>query len=173
MINLKKSLLVIAALLLACSVLPPVKEASAGPLTDYLENKMVDHLFRGTAYTAPATLYVSLHTASCSDSSTGTEATGGSYARVAVTSNGTSWANTQASGTGVSSGTSGTTSNSGAITFPSPTANWGTVTHFGIFDASTSGNQILCQALTTSKTVNNADAAPSFGAGALTIQIDN
>lgn len=167
---LKKLFLGLAVNLAALFVVAP---AFAGPLTDYLENKLIDHVFRGTAYSAPATLYVSLHTASCSDSSTGTEVSGGSYARVSVTSNGTNWANTQASGTGTSSGSSGTTSNSGAITFPAPTGNWGTVTHFGIFDASTSGNQILCQALTASKTVNNGDAAPSFAAGALTIQLDN
>jgi hypothetical protein len=160
--------------LLAVGTLLAVSTAAhAGPLTDYLENKVIDHLFRGTAYSAPATLYVSLHTAACSDSSAGTEVSGGSYARVAVTSNGTNWANTQASGTGVSSGTSGTTSNSAAITFPAPTGNWGSVTHFGIFDASTSGNMILCQALTASKTINNGDAAPSFAGGALTIQVDN
>ncbi len=159
------------AVLVGLTFLQPA--AQAGPFTDYLENKVVDHLFRGTAYTAPATLYVSLHTAACSDSSTGTEVTGGSYARVAVTSNGTNWANTQSSGTGVSSGTSGTTSNSSAITFPAPTANWGSITHFGIFDASSAGNMILCQALGTAKTVNNGDAAPSFAGGALTIQVDN
>jgi hypothetical protein len=162
-----------ALLALLAAVAITALPAHAGPLTDYLENKIIDHLFRGTSYTAPSTLYVSLHTAACSDSSTGTEVSGGSYARVAVTSNGTNWANTQNSGTGVSTGTSGTTSNSSAITFPAPTANWGTVTHFGIFDASTSGNMLLCQALTVSKTINNGDAAPSFAAGALTIQIDN
>jgi len=169
MIRTKLARFLTAAALALAAIAP----AAAGPLTNYIENALIDHVFRGTAYSAPATLYVSLHTAACSDSSTGTEVTGGSYARVSVTSNGTNWANTQASGTGASSGTSGTTSNSGAITFPAPTANWGVVTHFGIFDASTSGNQILCQALTASKTVNNGDAAPSFAAGALTIQIDD
>ncbi len=164
---------VIALALVAGLAVVSAPPAAAGSFTDYLENKLVDHLFRGTAYTAPATLYVALHTAACSDSSTGTEVTGGSYARVAVTSNGTNWANTQVSGTGVSSGTSGTTSNSAAITFPAPTANWGTITYFSIFDASTAGNQIVCQALTTSKTVNNGDAAPSFAGGALTVQVDN
>ncbi len=138
----------------------------ATSFTDYLENKLVDHLFRGTAYTAPATLYVSLHTAACSDSSVGTEVTGGSYARVAVTSGTTNWANTQNSGTGVSSGTNGTTQNLTVVTFPAPTANWGVVTHFGISDTSTAGNQLVCQALSASKTINNGDAAPSFGVGA-------
>lgn len=163
------NLVAVAALALA-TALP----ASAGSMTDYLENKIVDWLVRGQTFTPPATSYISLHTGACSDSSTGTEVTGGSYARVAVTSSLANWAGTQSAGsTTASSGTGGTTSNNGAITFPAPTANWGVITHFGIFDASTAGNQLFCAALTASKTVNNGDAAPSFAAGALTIQIDN
>lgn len=159
----------LAAILLAIATLLPVA-APAQSLTDYLENKLVDHIFRGQTFTAPATLYVSLHTSACSDSSAGTEVSGGSYARVAVTSSLANWAGTQSAGsTTASSGTGGQTSNNAAITFPAPTANWGTITHFGINDASTSGNMLICQALTTSKSVNNGDAAPSFSAGALTV----
>jgi hypothetical protein len=156
---------------LAVSLAPA---AQAAALTDYLENQLVDWFLRGQTFTAPATVYVSLHTASCSDSSTGTEVSGGSYARVAVTSALANWAGTQSAGsTTASTGTGGTTSNNGAITFPAPTANWGQVTHYGVFDAATAGNQLICAALTTPKTINDSDAAPSFGAGALTIQIDN
>lgn len=148
--------------------------AEAGPFTDYLENKIVDWLFRGQSFTPPATLYFSLHTASCSDSSPGTEVTGGSYARVAVTASLANFAGTQSAGsTAASSGTSGTTSNNVAITFVAPTANWGSITHVGINDALTSGNQLACNPLTIPKTVNNGDAAPIFAAGALTIQVDN
>jgi hypothetical protein len=149
--------------------------AQATSLTDYLENKLVDHLFRATAYSesSPVSFYVGLLTAACSDSSAGTEVSGGSYARVAVTRGTSAWKGTHGSTTGASSGTNGTISNAGAITFPAPTANWGTITHFAIYDASTSGNQILCQSLTASKTVNNGDAAPAFAIDALTIQIDN
>jgi hypothetical protein len=67
----------------------------------------------------------------------------------------------------------GTTSNNAAITFPAPTANWGSITHFGLFDAPSAGNMFFCQALTVAKTVNNGDSAPSFAIGALTVQIDN
>ncbi len=162
---------VLLPIALALSVCQPVQATS---LTDYLENKLVDWFLRGQSFTAPTTVYVSLHTGACSDSSVGTEVSGGSYARVAVTSALANWAGTQSAGsTTASTGTNGTTSNNGAITFPAPTANWGVVTHFGIFDASTSGNMFICQALTTSKTINNGDAAPSFAAAALTIQIDN
>lgn len=148
--------------------------AHAGAFTDYLENKLVDWLVRGQTYTPPTSLYIGLDTGSCTEAGGGTEVTGGSYARVAVTSSLANWAGTQSAGSTVaSSGTSGTTSNNNAITFPAPTANWGTVVSFRIWDASTSGNALICQTLTTSKTINNGDAAPSFSAASLTIQVDN
>lgn len=145
-----------------------------GMFSDYLENKLIDQLFRGQAYTFPSTLYIALLTAAPSDTGGGTEVTGGSYARVAVTSSLANWAGTQGAGTTVaSSGTSGTTSNNGTITFPAPTANWGTVVAVAVYDASTSGNLLLYSALTANKTINNGDAAPVFNSAALSFQIDN
>jgi hypothetical protein len=153
-------------------------------MTDFLENKIIDWLFRAQAIgitgasaaagTGPTSLYLALFTATPSDTGGGTEVSGGSYARVAVTSSLANWAGTQAAASTVaSSGTGGTTSNNAAITFPAPTANWGTVTSFAIMDASTAGNMLFYGALTTSKTINSGDAAPSFAAAALTMQIDN
>lgn len=142
-------------------------------MTNYLENKIIDWLLRATSYTPPATLYVGLLTAAPSDSAAGTEVSGGSYARVAVTSGTTAWNNTQGNTTGASTGSDGTSENAAAITFPAPTANWGVVTHFGIYDAASGGNLLIWSALTTSKTINNGDAAPSFAAGALSFQSDN
>lgn len=144
-------------------------------LSDYLENKLIDWLLRGQTFSPPATAYVALFTTNDNDAnSSAVEVSGGSYARVAVSSSLANWAGTQSSGsTTASSGTGGQTSNNGAITFPAPTANWGTITGFGVFDASSGGNLLFYAALTTSKTVNNGDAAPSFAAGALTFQIDN
>lgn len=143
-------------------------------LSDYAENKIIDAIFRAQVLGAPATMYVALFTATPSDSGGGTEVSGGSYARVAVTGALANWAGTQSAGsTTASSGTGGTTSNNAAVTFPAPTANWGVATHFGLFDASTSGNLWVWAALTVSKTINNGDAAPSFAIGALTFQIDN
>jgi len=143
-------------------------------LSDYLENKLIDWLLRGQTFTAPATAYVALLTAAPSDTGGGTEVTGGSYARVAVSSSLANWAGTQGAGTSVaSSGTSGTTSNNGTIVFPAPTANWGVVTHFGVYDAASAGNLLFYGALSVSKTINNGDAAPQFNAAALSFQIDN
>ena len=104
----------------------------AGSFSDYLENKVLDHVFGATAYTAPVTLYVALFTVAPTDAGGGTEVTGGSYVRTAVTNNTTNWPNAS----------SGAKSNGAAITFVQATASWGTVLAAGIFDASTSGNLI-------------------------------
>ncbi len=145
----------VGALIFACSF-----AAHAQNMSDYMEGKLVA-LMQGTSFTAPATLYVGLSTTACSDSSVGTEVSGGSYARVAVTSNTTNW-------TGPVSG-DGTATNGTAITFPAPTANWGTITSAFISDASTGGNMLICKSLTAAKNVNNGDAAPSFAIGGFTV----
>ena len=160
---------VLAGVLASCSLAPT---AQAGALSDYLENKLTDHVFRAQAYTAPVTIYVELYTSACSDAARGTEVTGGSYARVGVTSGLTAWVGTHGTVTGASSGTGGTTSNAGAVNFPTPTAGWGLVTHVGLSDASTAGNLLVCTALSVSKTINTGDTV-SFPAASLTNQIDN
>lgn len=161
--------ILIAALLLSLGGL-----AHAAALSDFAENKTVDAILRGQALGAPVTSYIALYTACPTDSTAGTEVIGGSYARVAVTSALANWAGTQAAGsTLASTGTTGTTSNNGVITFPAPTANWGVVVCWGILDAATAGNLWIYSALAVSKTINNGDAAPSFAAGAATFQIDN
>ena len=109
--------------------------------SDYLETKVLDHVFAGTAYTAPSTLYVAMFTAAPSDSGGGTEVSGGGYARqtIAFTTSGD------------------TTSNNAAIEFPTATANYGTVTHVGVYDASSAGNLMAWAALTSSKTIETGD----------------
>jgi len=141
---------------------------------DYAENKLADHLFRNTAYSesTPANFYVALYTSACSDSAAGTEVSGGSYARVAIARSTSAWTGTHGTTTGASSGTSGTIGNAAIATFPAATADWGTVTHWGIVDASTAGNQIVCAALTASRNITTG-ATPSFAIGALTVQVDS
>lgn len=153
-------------------------------MSDFLENKIIDFLFRGQALgvtgasaaagTGPTSVFVALYTANPTDATAGTEVTGGAYARVSITSSLANWAGTQAAASTVaSSGATGTTSNNASITFPAPTANWGVITGFALMDALTAGNMLFFGALTTSKTVNNGDAAPTFSAAALSLQIDN
>jgi hypothetical protein len=138
-------------------------------MSNYLENKLVDQLFRGQTAPTTSTLYVALFSAAPNDAGGGTEITGNNYSRVSVTSSLANWAGTQSTGsTTASSGTGGATSNNAAITFPTPSATWGTVTHFGIFDAASSGNLLFHGALSISKTINQGDTV-SFPAGSLSV----
>lgn len=129
--------------------------------SDYLENELLDHVLGGGDYTRPATVYIALYTAAPSDSGGGTECSGGSYARKSVTNDATNWP--AASG--------GAKSNGVAITFVTATGSWGTVTHFGIFDASSGGNLLRWGALGTSKVIGNGDTA-QFGIGELDVTED-
>ena len=110
--------------------------------SNYLETEILDHVFAGAAYTAPTTKYLALFTA-VADGEAGsvTEVTGGGYARqtVAFTTSGN------------------TTSNNAAVEFPTATANYGTVTHVGVYDASSSGNLMAYAALSSNKTIETGD----------------
>lgn len=130
-------------------------------MSDFLEVELRKHIFRTGSMTKPAALHVSLHTADPTDAGTGAEVSGGGYARVQRDPLDANW-------TGASA-TDGLTDNAAALTFPAPTANWGVVTHFAIWDAAVAGNMLCHGALTTPKTINNGDAAPSFAAGALDV----
>lgn len=128
---------------------------------DFLENELLDHVLSDAAYTAPGTIHVALYTATPSDSGGGTEVSGGSYARAAVTNNATNWP----------AASEGAKSNGTAIEFPQATADWGTVVAFGLFDAATGGNLLYWGPVTPNKAVNNGDTA-SFAAGDLDITED-
>jgi hypothetical protein len=141
-------------------------------LTNYLENKLIDHILRNTAFAMPTTLYIGLFTTPSSESGPGTEVSGGSYARVQVGPSLTAWTATQGGTAGVSTGTSGQSANVADITFPAPTANWGTITHFGVFDAVTGGNLLMQTALAVPKVVNGGDQAPKFPAAGMTVTLD-
>mgnify|MGYP003683346733 FL=1 len=110
--------------------------------SNFLETEILDHVFAGAAYTAPTTKYLALFTA-LADGEAGsvTEVSGGGYARqsVAFTTSGN------------------TTSNNAAVEYPTATANYGTVTHVGVYDASTSGNLMAYAALSSNKTIETGD----------------
>lgn len=206
--------------------------------SNFLENKVIDWLFRGQAYTPPTTLHFALIRATAgvsprstavtvgqttvpttsngrmyrcstagttgaseptwsttnggtttdgtavwtemdadmeSDSAvlTGAEVAGGSYARATLAASLANFAGTQSAGsTTASTGTGATTSNNAVITFPTPSANWGTVAAILVRDAPAAGNQLVHAVLSQPKTINNGDPAPSFAAGAFTYQED-
>lgn len=146
--------------------------AFAGATSNYLQNKLIDQLFRAQAYTFPTTQYVALTTSAPSASSCGTEVSGGSYARVGVTGSLSNWAGTQSAGsTAASSGTSGQTSNNAQILFATPSAGWGTVVGVCVFDAITTGNLLWYATLTTSKTINSGDVV-DFPAASLSFTLN-
>lgn len=143
-------------------------------MSNYLENKLIDFLFRGVSYTPPTTLYIALCTSTPTEASTGstiTEVTGGNYGRVAVTSNTTNWSDTSGTNNATSSGTGGTSNSSSIISWTSVT--WtATVNSMAICDASTGGNVLFYAPLTASQAVNSGDSI-SFAINALSIQLDN
>jgi len=111
-------------------------------MSNYLENALINATLRNTTYTSPATVYVALFTSDPTDAGSGTEVSGGSYARTAVTFGAPS---------------NGVTTNSAAVEFPQCTSSWGTVGWIGIMDASTSGNLLYHTALDASKTIDTGD----------------
>lgn len=122
--------------------------------TDYLENALLNHVLKNSAYSSPATVYAALMTVAPTDSTGGTEATGGSYARQALT---------------FGTPSAGSVSNTLAVTFSAVAA--ATYTHIAIFDALTSGNLLYYQAL-SSNIVATAGSDIEFGVGDITVTED-
>jgi hypothetical protein len=111
-------------------------------MSNHLENAIINATLRNTSYTSPAAVYVGLYTSDPGEGNTGTEVSGGSYARTAVTFGAPS---------------NGVSTNSASVTFPTATGTWGTVTHVGILDATTSGNLLYYTALDASKSIASGD----------------
>lgn len=122
--------------------------------SDYLEDKILNHVLRNTAYTSPTTVYAGLFTAAPSDAGGGTEVSTNNYARTAITFGAPS--------------PSGTTTNSADVTFPTPSGSWGACTHFGVFDASSAGNLLYWAALGQTEAPLSGNVV-KFLAGSLTI----
>lgn len=122
--------------------------------TNFLETQILNHVLRNVPYSAPATVYVALFTATPDETGGGTEVSGGAYARQAVT---------------FAAPSPDSVTNTADILFPVATANWGTVTHFAIMDALTAGNMLYYSALTTARSVL-VDDQFRFPAGQLEVQ---
>jgi len=124
-------------------------------MSNFLENALVNATLRNTTYTSPATVYVALFTTDPTDAASGTEVTGGSYARTSVA---------------FAAPSNGAAASSADCTFPTCTSTWGTVSHIGIFDASTSGNLLYHTPLDTSKTIETGDIF-KIASGSLTVTL--
>jgi len=112
--------------------------------SNYLEDKVLDHVLAVASYTPAGTVYIGLWTADdgLEAGTITSEVSGGSYARQSVT---------------FSASSDGQTSNSATVTFPTATANWGTITHVAVMDASTGGNVLFHGGVTTAKTIESGD----------------
>ena len=127
--------------------------------SNYLENKILDHVLTATAYTQPSR-YLALFTANTgletNSPSAEISTSGTAYSRQAVT---------------FAAASSGSSSTNATVTFSAATANWGTITHVAVMDASTSGNVLFWGAVTTSKTIETGDTF-QVTSGNLTISLD-
>lgn len=124
-------------------------------MSNYLENALINHTLRNSALSAPSAVYVSLHTANPDEDASGAELSGSSYARQAATFGAPS---------------NGVSTTSADINFPQATGSWGTVSHIGIWDASSSGNMLYYTALDASKTIATGDIL-KIAAGSLTVTL--
>ena len=111
-------------------------------MSNYLENEILDHILATGAYTMPSAIYVGLSTGSFGDDASGTELNGNGYTRKVMA---------------FDAAVAGTADNSGAVEFSAATSSWGTVSHFGLFDASSGGNLLIHGAFTAAKLIDTGD----------------
>jgi hypothetical protein len=124
-------------------------------ISNYLEDALINGTLRATTFTAPAAVYVSLHTADPTDDGSGTEVSGGSYIRQAAT---------------FAAPSNGVSATSADVDFPQATGNWGTIGWIGIWDASTTGNMLYHTALDASKAIDTGDIF-KIASGSLTVTL--
>lgn len=129
-----------------------------GSFSNYLENKLLDHTLKVASFTQPTNIYVALSTTDPTDAGTAiTEPSGNAYARTLCNT----W----------DTAASGASANTSAITFPTATGSWGTITHFALYDASTGGNMLGHGSVGTPQAVTTGNT-PQFAAGDLDVTLD-
>jgi len=132
--------------------------------SNYVENKVLDHVLTATAYSAPSTRFLALFTNTSGNAAANLEA---GTLTDEISASGTAYVRKAATFAAASSGTSATNA---TVTFDAATANWGTVTHVAVMDASTSGNVLFWGAVTTPKTIETGDTF-QVSSGNLTITL--
>ena len=128
-----------------------------GFLTDFVNNKILDCFFGGSAIVPPATLYIGLSLARSYKGGYVTEPTGGSYARVAVPNDPGHFP----------AASLGSKTNAKSIAFPSPTADWGSILSVFVADACSEGDILAMADLPASRTIEEGDPAPMIAVDAL------
>jgi hypothetical protein len=129
--------------------------------SDYQEANVLTGTLRTAAFTKPPGIFVALFTSATSDDGSGTEVAGNGYARAQHGPADASWS---------APGAGGSSANIGDVQFADPSGgNWGTITHFALYDSVSGGNMLYHGALTASKVVNDGDGGPKFSDGALVV----
>ena len=128
--------------------------------SNYLENKILDHVLTATAFTQPSR-FIALFTGNPGEAGSFTNevsTSGTAYARQAVT---------------FAAASNGSSATNATVTFPTATANFGTITHVAVVDSDTegAGNVLFYGAVTTSKTIETGDTF-QISSGNLTISLD-
>jgi hypothetical protein len=126
-------------------------------LSNYLITNLLKVFTNQGTYSSPSTVYLALYTSDPNPGNSGTEVSGGSYARQSIT-----WA---------SVGTGQSTSNTNTINFPTATGNWGAISYWALFDASTSGNLLMFAPVSTTITINNGQTYPAITSGELVMAL--
>ena len=134
--------------------------------SNYLENKVLDHVLTATAFTQPSGRWLALFNNTSGNAAANLEA--GTLTDETSTS-GTAYARKAVTFAAASSGSSATNAN---VTFDAATASWGTITHVAVMDGSTAGagNVLFYGAVTTSKTIDTGDTF-QITSGNLTISL--
>lgn len=125
-------------------------------ISNFLQDNMMNHVFRNTPYNAPGTIYLALFSADPTAAGTGPELSGSGYARTAFT---------------LGPPTNGISTNDADIVFPTATANWLNATHIGIFDSSINGNLLFFGPMTSGVIVTSGNNF-RFPIGNLTIGLN-
>lgn len=129
----------------------------------WYRGQVLNQWFRAQSVSIPSDLYLALHTEDPGADGSGAEVSGGDYARVEIPSNTTNWS-APSTGTGVEAITNLLT-----LTFPTPTADWGTITHWALWTASSGGEVVIFGELPTPRAVLLGDVAPIVPPSQLTL----
>ena len=132
--------------------------------SDYLENKVLDHVLTATTFTAPTTRYLALFTGTANDVKGRLEA---GTLTDEVSTSGTAYGRKTVTFAAASAGSSATNA---TVTFDTATGNWGTITCVAVMDAATSGNVLFYGEVTTAKTIETGDTF-QVSSGNLTISL--
>ena len=138
----------------------------SGNMSDWLKAKLLEHVYGGTTYTPPATIYIALFTVAPTSAGGGTECSGGGYTRKAVTNNTTNFPAV----TGTSTKTS--VLHVAQTMGPSSSPGWGTAVAWGYYDASSGGNFLGWADMNNPQTINTG-ASATIAVDALSMALTN